>query len=132
MSGRAWRRARLLGGVLVLLMVVGGVDPAAVVDSLAVADLPLVAIGVLALTAVHLVPAAGWRAIVGVTSGVWLPWRATLAISYAAQAIGGMTPANLGGDLHRAAVMRRSGYRWPAAVAPLVVQRATSYLALRL
>ena len=75
-------------------------------------------------------PAAGWRAIHGRTTGRWLSWRGTLELSYAAQAIGGVTPANLGGDVHRATALRRSGTGWDAAVAPLLVQRATSYLAL--
>jgi uncharacterized membrane protein YbhN (UPF0104 family) len=117
-------------GVAVLLFVLAGVDPAAVRASLADADLWLVLAAVVGLTAVHLVPAAGWRAIHGRTTGRWLSWRGTVELSYAAQAIGGVTPANLGGDLHRATVLRRSGQNWDAAVAPLLIQRATSYLAL--
>ncbi len=124
---RAWR----IGvGVFVLLIVLVSVDPAAVGSALANANATLVLVGVIGLTAVHLVPAAGWRAIHGRTSGQWLPWRRTIALFYAAQAIGGITPANLGGDFHRAAALRQSGQQWEAAVAPLLVQRATSYLAL--
>ena len=41
-----------------------------------------------------------------------------------------MTPANLGGDLYRAASLRADGHGWRAAVLPIVVQRATSYAAL--
>lgn len=130
MSWLRRRVVRVLAGIVVLAVVVAGVDPAAVGRGLAQADLLLVTIGILGLSAVHAVPAAGWRAILGITGGTWLSWRSALAVSYAAQAIGGLTPANLGGDVHRAAVLRRSGHGWPAAVAPLVVQRATSYLAL--
>jgi uncharacterized membrane protein YbhN (UPF0104 family) len=61
---------------------------------------------------------------------VWLGWRTALGMYYAAQAIGGITPANIGGDVHRAATLRGSGHGWSVAVAPLIVQRATSYLAL--
>jgi glycosyltransferase 2 family protein len=117
-------------GIVVLLVVLASVDPSAVRASLVDADLRLVLAGVIGLTAVHLVPAAGWRAIHGRTTGRWLSWRGTVGLSYAAQAIGGVTPANLGGDVHRATALRRSGQDWGAAVAPLLVQRATSYLAL--
>ena len=130
MSSRWWRTARPLAGILALALVLVGVDPAAVGAGLAGASLPLVVLGVLGLTLAHLVPAAGWRAILGVTGRVWLPWRPALVVSYAAQAIGGVTPANLGGDVHRAGMLRRAGHHWSAAVAPLLVQRATSYLAL--
>lgn len=130
MTGHLFRAWRFAAGVIVLLIVLVGVDPAAVGSALMNADVTLVLVGVIGLTAVHLVPAAGWRAIHGRTSGRWLPWRRTIALFYAAQAIGGVTPANLGGDVHRAAALRRSGQQWDAAVAPLLVQRATSYLAL--
>lgn len=124
---RSWRFGL---GVTVLLVVLASVDPSAVRASLADADLRLVLAGVIGLTAVHLLPAAGWRAIHGRTTGRWLSWRGTVELSYAAQAIGGVTPANLGGDIHRATALRRSGHDWEAAVAPLLLQRATSYLAL--
>jgi glycosyltransferase 2 family protein len=127
---RGWRVARAVAGLVVLVLVIASVDPAAVAAALAQAQLSLVIVGIAGLTASHLVPAAGWRAILGTTTGVWLPWRAAVTLFYAAQAIGGVTPANLGGDLHRAAVLRRAGLGWSVAVAPLVVQRATSYLAL--
>jgi uncharacterized membrane protein YbhN (UPF0104 family) len=129
---RRWRApvARAAAGLVILGLVLAGVDPGAVADRLARADLALAAVGVLGLTATHLMPAAGWRAILGTTNGVWLAWRSAVAVYYASQAIGGVTPANLGGDLHRAGTLRRSGHGWPAAVAPLLVQRATSYLAL--
>lgn len=130
MSRVSWRPVRALAGVAILGLVLAGVDPAAVGRALGRADLALVGIGVLGLTGTHAVAAAGWRVILGVSTGTWLSWRSALAVFYAAQAIGGVTPANLGGDLHRAAVLRRSGHGWSAAVAPLVVQRATSYLAL--
>jgi glycosyltransferase 2 family protein len=130
MTVRVLRSWRFGVGVAVLLFVLAGVDPAAVRASLVDANLGLVIAGVIGLTAVHLVPAAGWRAIHGRTTGRWLSWRGTVELSYAAQAIGGVTPANVGGDVHRATALRRSGQDIEAAVAPLLVQRATSYLAL--
>jgi len=131
MTGTAWRRiGRPALGLAVLVAVIVGVDPAAIGERLGQARFGLVAAGVLGLAFVHAVSAGGWRAILGTTTGVWLPWRAALGLYYAAQAIGGITPANIGGDLHRAATLRGSGHGWSVAVAPLIVQRATSYLAL--
>ena len=131
MSGAAWRRVgRAALGLAVLLAVMIGVDRAAIGDRLGQASFVLVVVGVLGLAVVHAVPAGGWRAILGTTTGVWLPWRSALGLYYAAQAIGGVTPANFGGDVHRAATLRGSGHGWSVAVAPLIVQRATSYLAL--
>jgi glycosyltransferase 2 family protein len=126
-----WRRARRpVLGIALLLAVIVGVSPGAIGDRLGSADLRLVVVAVLGLAAIHAVPAIGWRAILGTTTGIWMPWRTALALYYAAQAIGGITPANLGGDLHRAATLRGSGHGWSVSVAPLIVQRATSYLAL--
>ncbi|HEX7171130.1 MAG TPA: lysylphosphatidylglycerol synthase transmembrane domain-containing protein [Candidatus Limnocylindria bacterium] len=123
----AWRP---LLGFAILLIVAAGVSPAAIGDRLAVADLRLAIIALLGLVAVHALPAAGWWAILGTTTGVWLPRRSAMSLFYAAQAIGGITPANLGGDIHRAATLRGAGHGWSVAVVPLIVQRATSYLAL--
>jgi uncharacterized membrane protein YbhN (UPF0104 family) len=131
MSGTAWRRVgRPALGVAVLVAVIVGVDPAAIGARLGQASFGLVLAAVLGLAAVHAVPAGGWRAILGTTTGVWLGRRAALGLYYTAQAIGGITPANIGGDVHRAATLRGSGHGWSVAVAPLIVQRATSYLAL--
>src|SRR5688500_16294323 len=103
----AWHRIwRPILGIAVLLIVVIGVNPAEIAERLSRSDLRLVIVGVLGLTAMHLAPAAGWRAIVATISGVRLRWPAALSLYYASQAIGGITPANLGGDVHRAAALR--------------------------
>ena len=65
-------------------------------------------------------------------SGLRLSWGAALRVHYAAQALGSVTPGNLGSDIHRATVVRQAGHGWSAAIEPIVVQRATSYLALSL
>lgn len=124
---RTWRP---IVGLAVLLLAVLASDPVAIVDRIRSADIGLLVIGVAGLTAMHVVPALAWRSLVAVSGGVRLGYRAALALYYAAQAIGGVTPANLGGDLHRAAALRGQGADWPATVSPLLVQRATSYLAL--
>jgi uncharacterized membrane protein YbhN (UPF0104 family) len=126
----ARRLLRPVLGAAVLLTVLVGVDPAAVAERFASADLVLVLPAIAGLTAMHLVPTAGWRAMLAAGGRMRLPWRRAVALYYAAQAIGGVTPANVGGDIHRAAALRRWGEGWQSAVAPLVIQRATSYLAL--
>lgn len=130
MRGRSGGVIRVLAGVLVLAVVLAAASPAAILDRLATADLALALAGIVGLTATHLVAAVGWRSLVGTMTGVWLPWGATIRLTYASQAVGGLTPANLGGDVLRAASLRGVGHGWSTAVAPLVLQRATSYLAL--
>ena len=132
MNGGGWRLARPVLGIAALGLVLLSVDMGAVADRLAGAQPWLVAAGVLGLTATHLIGALTWRSLVADLGGVRLPWWEAVRLHYGAQAIGGVTPANLGGDVHRAVAMRSTGHGWRAAVTPLVVQRATSYLALSL
>lgn len=119
-------------GLAILLAVVAAVDPARVVAVAAAADLRLAIPAVLGLTAVHAVMALGWRRMVVQRGGPRLPLATALRAHYAAQGVGSITPGNLGSDVHRAATLRRAGQPWTVAVEPLIVQRATSYLALSL
>ncbi|MEO6578002.1 MAG: lysylphosphatidylglycerol synthase transmembrane domain-containing protein [Candidatus Limnocylindria bacterium] len=130
MSDRWSRALRVLLGVGVLALVVFTIDPVQAAGLLARANLLLVLLGVAGLTAVHLVAASAWRSLLAILAGIRLPWTRAIATFYAAQAIGGVTPANVGGDLHRAVALRSAGLSWTASVAPLIVQRATSYVAL--
>jgi len=130
MRGRWPRILRPTLGAAVLLLVIAGTDPAVIAARLAGANLAIALPAVLGLTAMHLVPAAAWRAILATGGGIRLSWASSISVYYAAQAIGGITPANLGGDLHRAGTLRSWGQGWQASVGPLVIQRATSYLAL--
>ena len=129
-------RARLAGrfalGLAILVLVLLALNPAEVANALATADLRLVVVGILGLTVMHAVAAGGWRWMVDQRSGLRLSWGAALRVHYAAQALGSVTPGNLGSDLHRATVVRQAGHGWSAAIEPIVVQRATSYLALSL
>jgi len=127
---RARLVARFALGLAVLVLVLVAVNPAEVARALASADLRLVVVGVIGLTAMHAVAAAGWRWMIAQRSGLRLSWGAALRVHYAAQALGSVTPANVGSDIHRAAVVRQAGHGWSAAIEPIVVQRATSYLAL--
>jgi uncharacterized membrane protein YbhN (UPF0104 family) len=126
-----WRRfGRPALGVGLLAVVIASASPGEVVARLSSANIWLVLPAVAGLTAMHAVSAAGWRAILARVGGVKLSWRRALSLYYAAQAIGGITPANIGGDIHRVTSLRNSGQGWKASVAPIVIQRATSYLAL--
>lgn len=130
MSPRLRRVVRLLIGVGVLVALLAGVDSGLVVDRLAHANLLLAAFAILGLVAVHLLGATTWRILIRRLAGVELPWRATFRLYYVGQALGGVTPANLGGDAYRIHAMGLSEVR--ASVWPVLVQRATSYMALAL
>lgn len=130
MSPTRWRILRLVAGGVLLVLVIAALDGAKLWQALARSDLRIVLLAVAGLTAMHVVPAAGWRAMVRAVSGIVVGWPATLHLSYAAQAVGGVTPANLGGDVVRAAAVRAAGHDWSVAVLPIITQRATSYVAL--
>ena len=128
---RGWLRAgriALGGGLMALVLLTA--DLPSVLRHLAAANLWIVVPAIIGLAAVHLVAALGWRAIVAALTGHEMAPAAAVRAYYAAQALGGITPANVGGDLYRAAAMRAGGHAWGAAVLPIVVQRATSYAAL--
>ena len=126
----AWTAARWALGVGVLALLLVGLNGAEVASRIASANRPLVLVGVLGLTAVHVLGAAAWRLLCRRLGGLHFGWATCLRIYYAAQALGGITPANIGGDAYRVLAVRRAGLAWNSAVAPVLVQRATSYLAL--
>lgn len=121
---------RLAVGIAVLTLVLSTVDVATLWRRGAAADLRLVVAALIGLVAVHAVAGLGWRSLVEATSGIRLGAVEALRLHYSGQAIGGMTPGNLGGDVYRAAALRSAGHGWTGSVAPIIVQRATSYLAL--
>lgn len=128
----ALRVARWAVAIGVLALLVAGLDSGDILARIRSADVLLVVCGVLGLTAVHVLAAASWRLLCGQLGGLRLAWGTCLRVYYAAQALGGVTPANLGGDAYRVLAVRKSGLGWSAAVTPVLVQRATSYLALAL
>lgn len=129
---RLWTAVRWTTGVAIVALLAFSLDPADLGARLGAADLPLAILGILGLTAVHLVPAETWRLLCRRLGGARLPWLPSVAGYYAAQALGGITPANVGGDLYRVHALRGSDGGFETAVAPVVVQRSTSYLALSL
>jgi uncharacterized membrane protein YbhN (UPF0104 family) len=126
----AWTAARWALGIGVLALLLVGLNGAEIAARIASANTLLVVIGVLGLTAVHALGAAAWRILCRRLGGLRLAWATCLRVYYAAQALGGVTPANIGGDAYRVLAVRKAGLGWSAAVAPVLVQRASSYLAL--
>lgn len=104
-------------------------DPASVGGRLAAVDPGLATVGIAGLVAVHLVGALTWRRLLDRLSGVRLDWPATIRLYYAAQAVGSITPANLGADVYRVAAVNAPAGLGSMAL-PIVVQRLTSICAL--
>ena len=129
---RAWIAARWALGIGVVALMLVSLDSAEVLARIRAANGALVVIGVLGLTAVHALGATTWAILCRQLGGLRLGRWSALRLYYAAQALGGVTPANVGGDAYRVVALRHAAPGWSAAVAPVLVQRATSYLALAL
>ena len=90
--------------------------------------LALPAIG--GLTAMHLVGAITWKFLSRRLAGIRFQWRNVVASYYAAQAVGSLTPSNIGADVYRVHAASANGHNWKATVIPIAVQRGSSYLGL--
>jgi uncharacterized membrane protein YbhN (UPF0104 family) len=119
-------------GIVILVALVLTFDATGIGARLADANLALVVFGVVGLSSLHLLGAATWRTLARRLVGLRLDWWPTVRLYYAAQAVGGFTPANLGSDAYRVVAVRGSGEGVRTAVMPIVVQRATSYLGVSL
>lgn len=124
-----WAVLRWAVGIGILVALVVTLDAPATIALLKDANVALVLIGVAGLTALHLLGAAAWRSLVRQLAGRTLDWRPAVRHYYAAQAIGGLTPANVGSDVYRVMAVREADGLGGAAQ-PIVVQRAMSYLAV--
>lgn len=82
------------------------------------------------MAALHLIGAACWRVLVRRLTGTDLPWLEACKSYYAAQAIGGLTPGNVGGDAYRVFALTHDGGSILRASLPVLVQRITSTLVL--
>lgn len=133
LGGRGARTlARWAIGILIVVALVVSLDASAIWARLAAANLMLVVIGVAGLSSLHLVGAVTWRELTRRLVGLTLGWWQSVRLYYAAQALGGFTPANLGSDAYRVIALRGAGGAARSVVVPIVVQRATSYLAVSL
>jgi uncharacterized membrane protein YbhN (UPF0104 family) len=129
---RAWNAARWALGIGVVTLVIVGLDGAEVMARIRAANGLVVVVAIVGLTAVHALGATTWTVLCRQLAGLRLGWATALRVYYAAQALGGVTPANIGGDAYRVVAVRNASAGWRAAVAPVLVQRATSYVALAL
>jgi uncharacterized membrane protein YbhN (UPF0104 family) len=84
------------------------------------------------LIAIHILGALTWRDLARRLSAIRLGLGETIRRYYIAQAIGALTPANLGADAYRliAADGVDGRYDWRQMLRPVVVQRITSSIAL--
>ena len=107
-------------------------DAGAVARALQRVDFRIAAPAILGLIAIHLVGAVVWHDLSIRLARVRLRWWPTITHYYAAQAVGSMTPANLGADAYRLAAGRGPAGGWTTLLLPIVVQRVTSQVALSL
>jgi uncharacterized membrane protein YbhN (UPF0104 family) len=134
--GRAlWRSpAGRIARVVVLIAIgsylLSSVNLAGALERAGRANPLMVAAAVLALTGVHVVAALNWRSIVARLGGEPMTPLAGVRAYYASQALGGITPGNLGGDAYRVVAVRSGGGDWADAAMGVLVQRATSFAAL--
>jgi len=123
-AGR-WALGLAIVGLLLLRF-----DLRSVAGTLQQVDLRVAIPAILALVAVHLVGAVAWHDLSIRLADVRLGWSQTISNYYAAQAVGSITPANLGADAYRLAALRKPGREWATLLLPIVVQRVTSQVAL--
>jgi glycosyltransferase 2 family protein len=126
----AW--LRWLVGLALLGLVVTQVDAGAIVAQIGRANLWLAIPAIGGLVAVHLLGARTWQILQLQMNGRATRWGILLRHYYIAQALGGITPANLGADAYRLHAASRGGEGWSAAARPIVMQRATSSVAVSL
>jgi uncharacterized membrane protein YbhN (UPF0104 family) len=124
------RVGRLLVLVAIAAYLLHSVDLAGALERAGHANPSIVVMAVLVLTGVHVVAALNWRAIVARLGGAAMSPAGAVRAYYASQAIGGITPANLGGDAYRVLAARSDGAQWGDAALSVLVQRATSFASL--
>jgi uncharacterized membrane protein YbhN (UPF0104 family) len=130
-SGRARLAFRWAIGIALLAVVLWWFDVASIGARLAGVDAVLAVPAILGLVAIHGVAALSWRRLTDRLAGVKLGRRTTMRLYYAAQALGTVTPANVGADLFRVAAVNVGVGRARLAV-PVIVQRLASIVALGL
>jgi uncharacterized membrane protein YbhN (UPF0104 family) len=112
-----------------IAIVLSRFDLAATAQRIGEASLILAIPAILGLVAIHLVGALAWRRLLERFAGIRSDWQSAIRLYYAAQAIGSITPGNLGADVYRIAAVDAGSSRRTAAI-PILLQRVTSTLAL--
>lgn len=121
--------ARWGAAAIVLAVVLSRLDLAGVIELATRANLVLVALAIAGLVAIHVVAVAGWRRLLRSLAGAELRWRPGLRLYYAGQAIGSLTPGNVGSDVYRTVALDvAAGRRALAGV--ILVQRLAGTIAL--
>jgi uncharacterized membrane protein YbhN (UPF0104 family) len=124
--------ARWVLGVAIVGFLLLRFDAGAVGRALQHVDFRLAAPAILGLIAVQMIGAVAWHDLSIRLADVRLRWGPTITHYYAAQAVGSVTPANLGADAYRLAAGRHPAGGWATLLVPIVVQRVTSQVALSL
>jgi glycosyltransferase 2 family protein len=132
-SGRAkWLVLRWAVGIAIVTALVLRFDARGIADELGGADLRLAFPALVGLVAIHIVGAFTWRDLAGRLSAINLGLGEAIRRYYVAQAIGALTPANLGADAYRLIGVEGGDarYGWRQMLLPVLVQRITSSIAL--
>ena len=129
MSPRRRAAIRWALAIALVVVVLPSVDIAAVASRLGSVDLRLAIPGIVGLVAVHLIGALTWRRLHRLLARSRLAWPSAIRLYYAAQAVGSITPANVGADVYRVAIVDEPGGRG-SSILPIVIQRMTSMAAL--
>lgn len=134
-----WRRHPRAGLLLrwsLALAVLGGllswVDTESLGALLADTCWGLAAPAIIGLSLIHLAGVFTWTMISDRLGGSRPPWRRMARIYYAAQAVGTLTPANVGADVYRAWAVSGQGNATARAMVPVAAHRITSYMGLLL
>jgi uncharacterized membrane protein YbhN (UPF0104 family) len=119
-------------GIAIVIGLVLGFDARGIARELSSADLRLAFPALIGLVAIQIVGALTWRELARRLSAIRLGPGDTIRRYYIAQAIGALTPANLGADAYRLLAVdgAEGGYDWREMLRPVVVQRITSSIAL--
>ena len=131
MSPRVRTGIRWAIGLILLGTLISTLDLGALGARLGSLNVGIAVPAILGLVAVHLVAAASWRRLTWHLAGVRLGWRTTIRLYYAGQALGTVTPANLGADVYRVMATDDGPGRMRMA-GPVVIQRLMSIVALLL
>jgi glycosyltransferase 2 family protein len=129
---RLWIALRWALGLAVVVVLVTQLGAGNVLAQLGGVDLRFAVPAIIGLMVVHLLGAISWRVLQAAFGATTQSWPALLRHYYVAQAIGGITPANIGSDAYRFLALRGDADGWQRVAFPIVVQRATSSAAVSL